>query len=162
MENACYTIPCPPFGPDAERRLYTGERVFYHGGARGLRVGSWILPPTVTGAARSATAANAGDNYYPDQVYFTADIGRAKMFAALGPAAVRGRGGDVYRVVPALLVSLDPDCAIEGVSWCAPAALIVAIAATGVRRAPYEDALIKGTTQGEVRPHWSKGFSLTN
>lgn len=141
--------------------LYSGERTFYHGGVGGLRIGGWILPPTVTGAKTSESYANYPPGVYrPDQVYMVTDLGKAKMFAALGPTPVRGRGGDVYRVQPALLVALDPDGAVEGESWCAPAALIVAIAATGVRRDPYEEALIAQTREGQERPRWTRRFSL--
>lgn len=146
----------------AEYHLYQGKRDFFHGGIAGLRPGQWILPPTVTFAKGSQAYASYTDGeYWPDHVYMVTDVEVAKRFAALAVPEVRGRGGDVYRVRPALLLSLDPGCTTEGLSWCAPAAQIVAIAATGVRRAPYEQALIRETRNVEQeQPRWNRRFHL--
>lgn len=146
----------------AEYRLYQGKRSFYHGGVAGLRPGQWILPPTVTFAfASEAYAKYEAGEYWPDHVYLTTTADAAKRFAALGVPERRGRGGDVYKVRPALLLSLDPACETEGLSWCAPAAQILSIVATGVRRAPYEAALIAQTKeQQQEQPRWNRRFQI--
>jgi len=144
--------------------LYTGPRAFFHGGAAGLRVGGWILPPSVTGVRTSQEYATYEPGVYRnDMVYLVTEVEQAKAFAALCKAAAvgtgaRARGGDVYRVIPALLVALDPGCQTEGLSWCAPAANIVSIAATSVRRGPYENELIDATRAREqVNPgRWTR------
>lgn len=149
----------PPF-PD-QFHLYQGKRDFFHGGVAGLRPGQWILPPSITFAKNSqAYATYQEGEYWPDMVYLVTSAEVARRFAALSVPAVRGRGGDVYRVRPALLLSLDPGCETEGLSWCAPAAQIVAIAATGVRREPYEKALIKETQAQQEQPRWNRRFTL--
>ena len=138
-----------------EWHLYTGPKVFFHGGAPGLRVGGWILPPAQTHVKTSeAYATYAPGIYRPDMVYLVTEVEQARAFAGLCQVAAvgrgaRARGGDVYRVVPALLVALDPGCETEGLSWCAPVAKIVSIVATSVRRAPYEKQLVDATRQEE-------------
>ena len=146
-----------------EAPLYTGPMTFFHGGAPGLRVGGWILPPAVTGVATSEEYATYPDGVYRrDMVYLVTEVDQAKAFAGLCKTAAVGqgakaRGGDVYRVIPALLVSLDPGCRSEGLSWCAPAARIVAIVATSVRRGPYEKELIDATRAREETPgQWTR------
>ena len=143
--------------------MYTGPMVFFHGGAPGLRVGGWILPPAVTGVATSEAYATYEPGIYRnDMVYLLTELDQAKAFAALCRTAQTGhgaktRGGDVYRVVPALLVSLDPGCRSEGLSWCAPAAKIVAIVATSVRRGPYEKELISETRADKEKEEATQG-----
>lgn len=152
-----------------EFHLYTGPKVFFHGGAPGLRVGGWILPPAMTGVTTSQAYATYEPGVYrDDMVYLVTELEQAKAFAGLCKVAAVGRGakargGDVYRVVPALLVALDPGCETEGLSWCAPAAKIVAIAATSVRRSPYEKELIDETRAQEVKSgRWTrKTFTAT-
>lgn len=143
--------------------LYTGPKVFYHGGVPGLRVGAWLWPPAVTGAKTSEDYAKYPPGVYRnDMVYLVTEVEQARAFAALCTAGAIGqgakaRGGDVYRVVPALLVALDPGCETEGLSWCAPAARIVAIVATRVRRGPYEKKLLDSTRAQEERPtRWTR------
>lgn len=152
-------------GQDQERYLYTGRRTFFHGGVPGLRVGAWILPPAVTGAPTSKEYADYPPGVYrDDMVYLVTEVEQAKAFAALRTHGAIGhgakaRGGDVYRVVPALLLALDPGCENEGLSWCAPAARIVAIVATRVRRGPYEKQLLDSTRaqQEQERPaKWTR------
>lgn len=139
-----------------ERHLYTGPRIFFHGGMPGLRVGGWILPPTETGVTTSESYADYPPGIYrPDMVYLVTEVEQAKAFAGLCQVRAIGsgsslRGGDVYRVVPALLVALDPGCETEGLSWCAPAAKIVGIYATSVRRGPYEKQLVDDTKRKET------------
>ena len=146
-----------------ELHLYQGPMTFFHGGAPGLRVGWWILPPSVTGAKTSEDYATYPAGVYRnDQVYLVTEPDQARAFAALCKAGAVGqgakaRGGDVYRVIPALLVSLDPGCQSEGLSWCAPAARIVGIVATRLRRGPFEKALIDDTQASQETPgRWTR------
>lgn len=156
---AATLTPHPPAG--TEYHLYQGRIMFFHGGVRGLRVGQWILPPSITFAQTSQVYASYNDGeYWSDHVYLVTDAGVAKRFAALAVTPVNGRGGDVYQVRPALLLSLDPGCTTEGLSWCAPAAQIVGIVATQVRRAPYQKALIAETQAQQEQPRWNRRFNL--
>lgn len=140
--------------------LYRGPMVLFHGGMPGLRVGQWILPPTLTGVKGSDQYATYDPGTYsPDLVYMVTDLEQARMFAAMCPTGSGGRGsgergGDVYRVQPAIPVALDPDCVTEGMSWCAPRALIVGIAATGVRTAPYRRALVDAEQGRRRNQRW--------
>lgn len=150
--STCYTqVPCPPFSPDEPTwHLYGGPMVFFHGGAPGLKVGGWLLPLAETGVKGSDQYADyAPGAYWPDHVYLSTDIQDAKMFAAFCTASHDPkRGGDVYRVVPVLPLSLDPDAKTEGRSWMSRRARIVGIAATGVRRAPFQKAMIDEARTG--------------
>lgn len=120
------------------QRFYRGPKTFFHGGAPGLRIGAWILPSWETGATGHHTEFPYGPDHIYDvnSVYMVTELDVAKVFAAMWPIT-GGRGGDVYRVEPLVHVSLDLECGREHLSWLAPRARIVGIAATGVRRKPY-------------------------
>lgn len=116
--------------------------LLYHGGRAGLRVGQLLLPPAITGVKPANEYADYPPGVYrPDRVYLTTDPENARLFAALHPSGTADRGGDVYRVEPLHGLERDHDCKIRGMSYQAPQARIVAIAATSVRRAPYTKAI---------------------
>lgn len=97
-------------GP-AEREVvsdWTRPTAWYHGGVRGLRLGSEVLPPTMSGV-------KAGADYLPDsidaghvrrdRVYIgTAEV--AALFAAMYPHPM---GGTIYEVEPVGPVEPDAD-----------------------------------------------------
>lgn len=74
---------------------------WYHGGVGGLAPGERVRPPTETGNARTADAADFGElqaelSVRRDRVYLTTDPMLAACFAALR----YGTGGQVYEVRP--------------------------------------------------------------
>lgn len=119
---------------------------YYHGGVAGLHVGDSILPPSRTGAVSMADLADAPKEmrdqlakvHSRDLVYLTTDPAAARLFAGLHPDGDEHRGGDVYRVIPEQPVTPDPDYLHgDGASVCAPSAVIVAVVARRILRAPY-------------------------
>lgn len=136
--------------------LYRGPMVLFHGGVPGLRVGQWILPPAVTGVKGADKYAKYDPGVYdPALVYMVTDLEQARMFAAMCPTGSGpGRGGDVYRVQPTIPLALDPDCHIEGSSWCASRALVLGIVSTGVRIAPYRRAVIDADLRRRHNERW--------
>lgn len=83
---------------------------YYHGGVKGLSVGDWILPPSVTKTDRTLVqyvdALTLGaEHVRPEKVYITTAIRAAKAFAACLP------NGSVYEVEPEGELEIDPDCA---------------------------------------------------
>jgi hypothetical protein len=99
---------------------------YFHGGVPGLRIGAWLLPPSVTGTTTTTHKWNArlgaAGIARADRVYVTTERDFADVFAALYPLA---RGGWVYHVVPDGLIEPDPDCNTPGLSWECERARIV-------------------------------------
>lgn len=100
---------------------------FFHGGYPGLRVGAWLLAPSVSGQQvtthRQNAILGAPGIARADRVYVTTERYWAEVYAALYPLK---RGGWVYQVVPeGGLVEPDPDCSTPGLSWECERALIV-------------------------------------
>lgn len=99
---------------------------YWHGGAPGLQVGDYILPPSVT-RTRYTLSAYVGEEesragYQPTRVYLTSEREVAEVFAAMYP-----NGGWVYRVEPEGQLEQDPDVAERGMSWVCERARIVAV-----------------------------------
>lgn len=97
---------------------------YYHGGRAGLKVGEYVLPPSVTGVV---STARYGAPARRDRVYLTTDKAAAMMFASLAPAKTVA----IYRVEPEGLLTPDPDCKETGLSWECPRATILEIIPLG-------------------------------
>lgn len=99
---------------------------YFHGGYGGLRIGEFVLPPTVTGAASTASYG-ASSVCRRDRVYITSQFDNAVDAAAVHPS---GRG-KVYEVKPIGEMAPDPDALVmpgqEQWSWECPKAVVVAI-----------------------------------
>ena len=76
---------------------------YFHGGNRGLKVGDYISPPSVTGSA-SASDFGAQSVHRKDRVYFTTNKTSAQLFAS------GNREPIVYEVEPEGEIEPDPDC----------------------------------------------------
>ncbi|SDG35574.1 NAD(+)--rifampin ADP-ribosyltransferase [Pelagibacterium luteolum] len=102
-----------------------GER-YYHGGFGGLRVGMYVLPPSITKAASTADFG-AGTVCRKDRVYITSRFENAMEAAAMHPSG-RGR---VYEVEPIGEIAVDPDSVMfpgqDPWSWECERAVVVAI-----------------------------------
>jgi hypothetical protein len=90
---------------------------YFHGGNRGLRVGDYILPPSVTGRD-SASDFGAHIVHRKDRVYVSTRQIDAQFFAAASQEPV------VYEVEPEGELAPDPDCT-SGVSFTCPKAKII-------------------------------------
>lgn len=108
-------------------------KAYWHGGKRGLAVGSLLLPPSVTGEVPVAAYAPLGQSLpaNPERVYVTTDEAAALMYAVMHPSK-----GSVYRVRPLGELALDPDCSAPGLSWECASAVIesVRVPSSGDRR----------------------------
>lgn len=126
------------------------DQQFWHGGQRGLRVGSYLEPPTVTGAACSADYAHGlkgGHVVRRDVVYVTTDPVAAVMFGAMHPS-----GGAVYRVEPDGELRHDPDCDMTGLSYeCARARIVSARNVSGYERRKVMRAMFSDVAAGRAR-----------
>ncbi|QRK08095.1 hypothetical protein JQX13_50490 [Archangium violaceum] len=101
------------------------QPAYWHGGAPGLKVGEFILPPSSTGttitlAAYMDEGEKARAGYRSDRVYVATQQEVAELYAALYP-----NGGWVYRVEPWMPLEMDPDCTEPGVSFACIGARIV-------------------------------------
>jgi Rifampin ADP-ribosyl transferase len=76
---------------------------YFHGGNRGLRVGDYILPPSVTGG-ESASDFGAENIHRKDHVYVSTSVSHAQFFASGNKEPV------VYEVQPEGELAPDPDC----------------------------------------------------
>ncbi|MFC8332801.1 hypothetical protein [Streptomyces olivaceus] len=96
---------------------------YFHGGVPGLRRGDLLLPPAVTGTARTLTAdvLDMGGAARRDRVYVTTGREVARVYAALFP------DGAFYEVEPLGELVADPECAVAGVSWECLAAWVVRV-----------------------------------
>lgn len=100
---------------------------YFHGGAPGLRVGDYVLPPTETGAPSLASYGAAG-LCRRDQVYVATDVNADVMYAATHPSG----HGKVYQVEPVGAVTADPDCKVPGLSYgCAKARIVAVMSVRG-------------------------------
>lgn len=99
---------------------------FFHGGQKGLTIGSLLLPPDQTGAQslRETIDANGWDSpQRTDQVYVTTSLDAARIYAAGHPS-----GGAVYRVIPSEPFERDPDCVDSDLAFqCASARIVEVI-----------------------------------
>jgi hypothetical protein len=93
-----------------------GKVRYYHGGNRGLKVGGYVLPPSMT-EARDAPH----DLHRKDRVYVTAELTDAQFFAAASQDPV------VYEVEPVGDLEDDPDCRLPGRSYACERAKIIAV-----------------------------------
>lgn len=100
--------------------------IYFHGGFGGLRVGDYVLPPSVTGA-KSCASYGAASVCRRDRVYVTAHFENAREAAAMHPS---GRG-KVYEVEPIGSLVVDPDSVMypgqESWSWECEKARVIAI-----------------------------------
>jgi hypothetical protein len=91
---------------------------YFHGGKRGLKVGDYILPASVTGRE---SASNFGvQNHRKDRVYVSTTLTDAQLFASASLDPI------VYEVNPEGELAPDPDCR-SGVSFTCPKAKIVSV-----------------------------------
>ena len=95
--------------------------MFFHGTSVKLKVGDFILPPEVTGVIQER-----GRKKNLNQVFFTADIGSARIYAGRAKNALGGNQHYVYSVVP-----IGNVCCISNTAgatvFMAPQAVIVEI-----------------------------------
>lgn len=112
------------------------RRSLWHGGAPGLEVGAWLLPPRATGYpcrsdVRALDAGLSQITYRPEFVYVTSDRDLAKGYAATWTRPTDGRvgWGWLYRVeVDEADLMPDPDLlSSPGVSFQCRRASIAAI-----------------------------------
>lgn len=103
-----------------------GDLRYFHGGYGGLRVGDMVLPPSVTGAASTASFG-AASVCRRDRVYVTSRFDNATEAAAVHPSGL----GKVYEVKPLGELTVDPDALLmpgqEPWSWECPKAVVVAV-----------------------------------
>ncbi len=92
---------------------------YFHGGKRGLQVGSYILPRAETKVV--AMAGTNNPNYRDDRIYVTPSIDAARFYGSgsLGK-------GVVYEVVPEGDLETDADDT-KGLSFACPKARIIGI-----------------------------------
>ena len=90
----------------------------FHGGADGLKVGEYILPPKDTG---NDNMGGRNPLRREDRVYLTKSIGDAWCFAS---ASNKPR---VYEVIPTGELEDDPDIKTKGISFACPKAKIIAL-----------------------------------
>lgn len=93
---------------------------YFHGGARGLRVGDFILPPIQTGKVSTSDIV-ANKVHRRDRVYLTPDMAAASLYASVH------REPMVYEAEPVGEMEPDPDCIAPGLSIACPQAKITAI-----------------------------------
>jgi hypothetical protein len=92
---------------------------YFHGGNRGLKIGGYILPPSVTGR-ESASDFGAQKVHRKDRVYVSTRRDDAYFFASASPDPI------VYEVAPEGDIEPDPDCKVGG-SYACPKAKIIGI-----------------------------------
>lgn len=73
------------------------NRTFYHGSSTACGIDYMLLPPEQSGKLQEESRAKSGKNL--DQVFFTEDLGSAKVYAG---RACKVFGGQpvIYRVIP--------------------------------------------------------------
>jgi hypothetical protein len=94
---------------------------YFHGGARGLTVGGYILPPSVTKVQSASDYGAMGGLHRKDRVYVTTELADAQFFAAASQKPI------VYKVEPQGILAEDPDCRRPGRSYACERAKIIAI-----------------------------------
>jgi hypothetical protein len=113
---------------------------YFHGGVPGLAPGGLLLPPAVTGAARTLTAdvLALGGVARRDRVYVTTGREVARVYAAFYP------DGALYEVEPVGELEVDVDCLVAGVSYECPEARVVRVVDPAVlHRARSLDAWVR-------------------
>lgn len=83
---------------------------YFHGGVPGLRVGQYLLPPTIT-KSKSLSDYGAAEVHRTDRVYVTTRKSAALIYAA------SVKNGVIYECEPAGEIEPDPDCSLPGLSW---------------------------------------------
>ncbi|HEX5750042.1 MAG TPA: hypothetical protein VFZ09_27680 [Archangium sp.] len=100
------------------------RETYWHGGVPGLKVGDYVLPPSITRTRFILSAyedgATSRPGYQPTRVYVASEYVGAEVFAAMYPG-----GGWVYRVVPEGQFEHDPDVIALGRSWACERARVV-------------------------------------
>lgn len=108
-----------------EAAVRTAPVVYWHGGAPHLKIGTALLPPSITGARGTLyeAAINAGlpTPATPHEVYVTTVYAAALMYAVVHPA-----GGHIYTVEPVGELRPDADCSQPGLSFVCDSAIIYA------------------------------------
>lgn len=134
---------------DLDEPQYVGGAVrYWHGGKRGLSVGMFILPPTVTktrmtlGHFMSEAEKKIG-GYRSDRVYVGTDEQVALLYAAARPD-----GGWIYEVLPEGELEHDPDCDTPGLSLSCGRAKIIGVTVPDARMLRE----IQRAILGRVRP----------
>jgi hypothetical protein len=94
---------------------------YFHGGNRGLKIGDYILPPSVTGRD-SLSNYGAQKVCRKDRVYVSVARTDAQLFASRSD----NDNPIVYEVEPEGELEPDPDC-ISGASFACEKAKIVAV-----------------------------------
>jgi hypothetical protein len=94
---------------------------YFHGGGRGLSVGGYILPPSVTKVQSTSDYAAMGGLHREDRVYVTTELADAQFFAAASQKPI------VYEVEPQGVFEEDPDCRRPARSYACEKAKIIAI-----------------------------------
>lgn len=96
------------------------EVKYYHGGDDDIRVGEYVLPPSITGKKSTADMPIKGASVCSKQkVYVTTSYEAAMMFAC------SQRNPMVYMVEPENLEH-DPDCSVQGLSYSCDKARVIA------------------------------------
>lgn len=122
---------------------------YWHGGVPGLKVGTVLLSRAEarrTGVDLNADGLRNGqseDVTHPERVYFSTEKEFARGFAAMHQIAEHTTGivyerGTLYEVEPIGPVETDTDFRVGGVSWCAPAARVTAVAEVNVQLSAFE------------------------
>src|SRR5665213_1312644 len=92
---------------------------YLHGGKAGLKVGAYLLPPSVTGVAQNGVVPDCVRR--KDRVYITTDPNTAIVWATACGAS------NFYEVEPKGELTDDPDHKGSGISFECEKAKIVAI-----------------------------------
>lgn len=125
---------------------------YYHGGAAGIAVGSYVLPPSLTGAPTTADYGADGV-CRRDKVYVTTNYEAALMYASMSPS-----GHTVYTVQPLGQVQNDPDCTEPGVSfecdraWVLDREVLSTLAVAQIRKAVMALLCWHGAVTEPARP----------
>jgi hypothetical protein len=148
---------CPSLRHTAISQPDLTTSAYWHGGAPGLEVGDYILPPCVTRTCFTLSAyfgeeeSRAG--YQPTRVYLTSEHEVAELFAAMYPG-----GGWVYRVAPEGQLEQDPDVAAHGMSWaCERARIVEVVPLSADRVVDILEAIFHGAATQDVRAEGQKG-----
>lgn len=94
---------------------------YFHGGNRGLKIGGYILPPSITKVLSCPNFGEMGGLHREDRVYVTVELADAQFFASASQDPI------VYEVEPVGNLEDDPDCRLPGHSYACEKAKIIAI-----------------------------------
>jgi hypothetical protein len=98
------------------------EPCYFHGGKPHLKIGSLILPPTIT-KEPSLSEYGAAGVHRRDRVYVTTEKAAAAIYAAMHHSGI----GRIYEVEPIGGLDHDPDCLSPGLSFQCEKAKIVSM-----------------------------------